>query len=260
MVPYETFRDLRRCGLGFFVAGIVSRLSRADTFLVRPCGGRQVFVRPRQSDFDTLRQVFRDQEYRLPDSVTARVDREYEQICTSGMVPVIIDAGANIGAASVWFKARFPKAAVIAIEPDPDNAAMARMNVAGLQDVTVLEAAVGGATGFVALVPHDLAWAIKTKRADVGCDIVTIDQAVASIPTGKLLIAKIDIEGFEHDVFAGDLRWMDDVFAVYLEPHDWMLPGKGTSRSFQAAFGDRDFEILLGGENLIYVRRGPLAA
>jgi hypothetical protein len=48
---------------------------------------------------------------------------------------------------------------------------------------------------------------------------------------------------------------LDDAFAVYIEPHDWMLPGQGSSRSFQAAFGARDFEIFLRGENLIYIRR-----
>lgn len=84
---------------------------------------------------------------------------------------------------------------------------------------------------------------------------LTIDQAVATVPAGSLLIAKIDIEGFESDLFDGDLRWMDDVHVIFLEPHDWMLPGRRTSRSFQAALGQRDFELFLSGENLIYVRR-----
>ena len=46
-----------------------------------------------------------------------------------------------------------------------------------------------------------------------------------------------------------------DVLVVFIEPHDWLMPGEGSSRSFQAAFGQRDFEIFVSGENIIYVRR-----
>lgn len=250
-----SLEDFYKGGSNFFVGGLVSRWSRAETIGVKTSAENRVFIRPGQSDFSTLRQVFRDQEYRLNDDIAARVDREYERICANGRVPIIVDAGANIGAASIWFRARFPKAAVIAIEPDPGNAAMARKNVAGMDNVSVMEAAVGSSAGFVSLVPAEHAWAVQTERADEGCDIVTIDQAVATVPSGKLLIAKIDIEGFEGDLFENNLRWMDDVSVVYIEPHDWRFPGKGSSRSFQAAFGQRDFEIFLRGENLIYVRR-----
>lgn len=247
--------DLSEGGGRFAFGGIMSKFSSAETIAVKlPANGR-VFVRPRESDFATLRQVFIGQEYRLPATAIERVDREYQRICASGMIPVIVDAGANIGAASIWLKARFPEATIIAIEPDPSNAFMARKNLAGLQDVVVMEAAIGGEPGFVSIVAAGKSWAVQTERAEAGCAIVTIDQAVATITSGKLLIVKIDIEGFESDLFDGDLRWLDDAFVVYIEPHDWMLPGKGSSRSFQAAFGERDFEIFLSGENLVYVRR-----
>jgi hypothetical protein len=69
-----------------------------------------------------------------------------------------------------------------------------------------------------------------------------------------LFCVKIDIEGFESDVFASNTEWLDDVTVVLVEPHDWMLPGQGSSRTMQVAMAARPFEMLISGENLIYVR------
>jgi hypothetical protein len=96
--------------------------------------------------------------------------------------------------------------------------------------------------------------AVQTERADHGCPIVTIDELVHSITRGVPFIVKVDIEGFENDLFSKNLGWLNDAFAVFIELHDWMLPGQYTSRSFQKAMAAEEFEILLRGENLIYVR------
>ena len=40
-----------------------------------------------------------------------------------------------------------------------------------------------------------------------------------------------------------------------IEPHDWLLPGSGTSTDFQKAMAERGFDLLISGENLLYVRR-----
>jgi FkbM family methyltransferase len=251
----RAFTDLTKGGLNFFLAGLAARFSRHPTIRVRLPGGTSAIVRSRQSDFGTLRQIFRDHEYQLPERIATCVRKEQKRIMSGGSVPVIVDAGANIGAASIWFKTQFPEAAIVAIEPDPDNATVARENIGCLRGVTLLEAAVGGESGFVAVGNADYGWAVQTERATSGVPVVTIDEAIRTVPHGKPFVVKIDIEGFESDLFAGNLGWLDDVFLVYIEPHDWMLPSKGTSRTFQRAFGERDFELHLQGENLIYMRR-----
>jgi FkbM family methyltransferase len=251
----RAFTDLTKGGLNFFLSGLAARFSRRPTVRVRLPAGMSAMVRSRQSDFGTLRQIFRDNEYELPERIATCVRKELERILNGGGVPVVVDAGANIGAASIWFKTQFPEAAIVAIEPDPDNAAVARQNIAPLAGVTLLEAAVGGERGFVAVGTADYGWAVQTERASSGCPVVTIDEAILTVPNGKPFVVKIDIEGFESDLFAGDLGWLDEVFLVYIEPHDWMLPSKGTSRNFQRAFGNRDFELHLRGENLVYMRR-----
>ncbi len=67
----------------------------------------------------------------------------------AGPSPRVIDAGANIGFAVLFFKALYPRARITAYEPDPDTFAILERNVAGngLTDVELVNAAVGERAG-----------------------------------------------------------------------------------------------------------------
>lgn len=247
--------DLRVGGVRFCYSGLAAYF-RSVPFKAALPGGGSATVRPRESDFATIRQVFRDKEYDIGNGLVAeRVSRRYRQILAKGKTPVIIDAGANIGAAALWFGRQYPEASVVAIEPDPGNARVLRANLSASSKLIVLEAAIGSEPGYVSMIPGEHSWGVQTERSDAGCPIVTIDQAAEQVENGSLFLVKIDIEGFESDLFASNTDWLDRAAAVYLEPHDWKLPDQATSRTFQAEFGKRDFDIFLRGENLIYVRR-----
>jgi hypothetical protein len=75
-----------------------------------------------------------------------------------------------------------------------------------------------------------------------------------SVENSRLFLVKIDIEGFEIDVFSGRLDWIADAYVVVIEPHDWMLPGEFSSRNFMKAMVEHEFEIFIIGENLFFVR------
>lgn len=251
----SSIKDLALAGPRFWLGGLRAKLLNSSQITVSVPGNLLARVRPKTSDFSVLRQIFRNREYALPDGyVRARVEAEYARILASGGVPVIVDAGANIGAASIWFHQQFPKASIVAIEPDPGNAVMVRANTEHLPEVVVLQAAIGGEPGFVTVMPAKDAWAMQTERSESGCAIVTVADAVRHVPGGVPFIVKIDIEGFEADLFANNIDWIDETLLIFIEPHDWMLPGQATSRSFQRAFGSRMFEIFIRGENLLYLR------
>jgi FkbM family methyltransferase len=218
----------------------------------------ELFFRPGESDLLTFWHTLGAREYdldRFPQSEI--VSRAYEQALAAGRTPVILDAGANVGAASVWFSIRFPEARIIAVEPDPANADLCRRNTKG-RNVEVVQAAIGARPGTVSLQPSDQAWGIQTVRGG-DIPIVTVEGLLHGIADPAFLIAKIDIEGFEADLFAEATGWLEDVTAVIIEPHDWMLPGKGSSRSFRAAFGP-EFDLLISGENLVFIRNAPAAS
>ena len=122
----------------------------------------------------------------------------------------------------------------------------------------VLEAAIGSVPGFVELSHeglHDnLSWGSQTVRVAQGVPIVTIDDAVSVVPNAELFIVKIDIEGFEHDLFRENVGWIDRATMIIVEPHDWLLPGRRTSKFLQKEMGQRDFDLFICDENLVYVR------
>ena len=251
----DSMRTLRRHGYSFWRAEQAKARS-GDPLPVSLRAGPTLFVRPGNSDIEVVRQVFIERQYDVwVEAMKSRIQRACEAILAEGAVPVIVDAGANIGASALWFSELYPAARVVAIEPDPGNAAMLRRNVAGRDAVTVVEAALGGEPGRVSLLPSDEAWSVRTERSDHGCPVVTVAEAVAKVPGGRPFIVKLDIEGFEHDVFAGNVDWLDEAFVVFVEPHDWMLPGTGTSRAFQREFGRRDFEMLLLYDQICYIRQ-----
>ena len=250
----EVLRDWRRLGPGFAAGGLRRRFTAAQVPL--RVGGHTIWVRGRDSDFATLRQTLRDREYALGNPhFSALLGHRYRAILAAGKRPVIVDAGANVGGASLWFAGEYPLASLVAVEPDPGNLQMLRRNLAPLPHAVVAGAAIGSRAGHVETAPCDHSWSVQTHRADHGIPVITIDDAVSMVDNGELFLVKIDIEGFEDDLFAENTGWLDGVAAVYIEPHDWLLPQSRTSRSFQAAFGQRDFAMLINGENLIYINQ-----
>ena len=241
----------------------VSRLSgrRYHTATIRRAG--KVTFRTDASDAETFIDIFRHGAYDF--SWLKHYDRTlaaYRRILASGRSPVVIDAGANVGAASVWFCKTFPEARIIAVEPDPQNADVLRMNAAARPAIEVIEAAIGSSAGKVSLSnPDDQAWSVQTTRDETGTvAMTTIADVLARRDEAEaLFLVKVDIEGFESDLFQGDLRGLDRVEGGIIEPHDWMLPGAGSSRNFQKAMLERDFEMVISGENLVYLRVRPSA-
>jgi len=202
--------------------------------------------------------IFRHKAYDL--SACAQFSRAWEvheRILDAGQTPIIIDAGANVGAASIWFSRQFPQAHILAIEPDAENADVCRLNTLDLPNIKVIEAAVGSEHGWVALInSENQAWAVQTIRSKDGSIAVrTIPEFVLDEQQpAKIFLVKIDIEGFEDDLLANNADWVDGAEIIIIEPHDWLFPDKGTSRNFQKAIASRSFEILISGDSLIYFR------
>jgi FkbM family methyltransferase len=216
--------------------------------------GARVVLRRGSRDAVVFRSIFRDGDWNFEKFPQAqRVMAAYHLLLAEGKVPVIIDAGANVGAASLWFAAQFPRAKIIAVEPDPDNAAACRQNTMDCETIHVVEAAIGSTSGQVALCnPASSSVAVQTTRSPGGpVPILTVAQLCGE---DQLFILKADIEGFEADLFSANTGWVEDAAMIMVETHDWMMPGRFTSRNMQNVMAQHPFEVLLSGENLIYVR------
>lgn len=249
--------ELSRIGPGFAVRG-AHRLAGRATYDCLVSGFGQVRFRLGTADAEVLKQVFRDRQYDIPSREhAARVRASYEKILACGDVPLIIDCGAHIGAAAMWFATEFPEAKIIAVEPDEANAELCRHNTAGLTVETVT-AAIGAREGRATLLKDGQdVWGYQTRRAAAGgVPVVSIaGLREAQDARHQLLVVKVDIEGFESDLFAENIEWLDDISLLFVEPHDYLSAhAPAVTATMQRALADRDFHMLISGENLVFIR------
>jgi FkbM family methyltransferase len=174
----------------------------------------------------------------------------------AGLRPLIVDCGANIGAASMYFSQAFPDARIVSVEPASDNFDLLWRNVDPLR-VRSVQAAVASRPGSLAVRdPGAGAWAYRTGAEEAAgtvigeVDAITIEQILEDEPGTTPFILKVDIEGAESDLFSANTEAISRFPVVIIELHDWMLPGEGTSQSFLRWHLDQEREFVHHGENV----------
>jgi FkbM family methyltransferase len=144
----------------------------------------------------------------------------------------IVDAGANIGLATLLFANRYPDATIVAVEVDTNNAAVLRRNVARYANIHVVNAALWHHDGFVRITnPSDPAWAFTVEEASEGeagaIPATTIPTILDRFGASRIDLLKVDIEGSERELLGGGRAavWIDRVEMLAIELHDRYWPG-----------------------------------
>jgi len=230
----------------------------ATAVIHHPRAPREIHFRRDTSDEPTIAQIFGKSEY----AVAERLRRGPEIMAflddrsAFGRRPLIVDAGANIGASAVYFALTFPAARIVAIEPEEGNFRLLQRNVEGL-DVRCIRAALAASPGYVRVIdPGEDNWGYRTEPAASGIPCVSVPDIYRQ-ECGETVfpfLVKIDIEGAEADVFAGNIGWFDETPLVIVEPHDWLLPKRGTSRAFLQCIADKPRDFVIVGENIYSVQ------
>src|ERR1700676_1040570 len=203
------------------------------------------FFREGTADAWVFRQIFVQRQY--------KVEVSPEPL-------LIIDAGANIGCASVFFACRYPQATILAIEPDAANFEMLSMNAAPYRNIVPIRAAVWERPEVLAIAnPNSKSWEFQTRQATAGdVDTVvglTIDELLTWAGAARIDILKIDIEGAEKQVFSGPYdRWLGRVGAIFAELHDRLEPE--CTETFRLATAPYGFIETQRGEDVILIRNG----
>jgi FkbM family methyltransferase len=188
--------------------------------------GAKLRYRPGTSDqimiYEILLKTGKKGEYWLPDDIEAEV---------------ILDIGANIGIASTYLAARFPKARIFAFEPVPANFAILKENVAQFENVRPFPVALGPENGsvemfFSASESNLGGFSFYGDDSNVTQKVSVVVRSAESMMRELALdhadVIKIDTEGAEYDIitslhkdFLSRVKW------IYGELH-----------------GNRDFELL----------------
>src|SRR6266850_283034 len=207
-----------------------------------------ISLRVPSSDIPTYRQVFINQDY---------------DFLVETPPKVIVDAGANIGLASVYFANKYPGAMIIAIEPEHDNFELLKRNVEPYRNVIPIHSALWNRNETIKLVDPGIGyWGFMTEETNTSENTLgkfshtvkatTLGNIIADYQLNKIDILKIDIEGAEKEVFEDTSSWIGKVEALIIELHEHMKPG--CNRSFYNGTNGFDDEWKQG-EN-VYLAKG----
>jgi FkbM family methyltransferase len=212
-------------------------------------------------DVAVMQQIFETNDYgfeRL--SRGAELAARYDSLVAAGLTPLIVDCGANSGMASRFFSVTYPAARIIAIEPDAENLAFARLNNPG-SAVRFKLAGVGHSEGRARIVDTEQGnWAYRTEeRADGPVEIISINRVLEEHCEEGVepFLIKIDIEGYETNLFAKNTEWIDRFPVLVIELHDWLLPGTANSGPFLREISQRDRDFVYHGENVVSIANTP---
>lgn len=240
---------------------VYSRQRHDFTMRVQPKGfSSALWIRPSGSDAEVIVQIFLDRDYDLGrfQPYKLHILGLCQRIRSEGNVPLIIDAGANIGASTLWFAVNFPDCQVFAVEPDPGNFATLKKNAGEVPNIRLFNAGLWDTpTALSPVDAHGTGWGCRVaERLDGSVQLpsVTVPELLAADERLRPVIVKIDIEGAETDVLRSNNEWVDDVPLLIFESHDnlwhWLGTWQGTGHAFFSTLVRRKREYLSRGENV----------
>ncbi len=241
----------RVVGVRGLLSAIKTKITKTSVLLEinRPDIKFPFYLRIPSSDVPAFEQIFIRQDYSFD------VKRQPK---------IIVDAGANIGLASLYFASKFPDSKIIAIEPEESNFELLKKNVAPYDNIIPIRGALWHENKMINLVDPNLGnWGFMTQEQDgVGESFggvvhevqgMTVDAIMKEQGIEHIDILKIDIEGAEREVFRDPSAWVRKVDALIVELHEPMK--SGCNRSFYNStdgFDDEWFQ----GENVYLTRSG----
>jgi FkbM family methyltransferase len=181
---------------------------------IRGLGGLPLHVRPETSDTIVLRDTFLVKAAHLP-------PRELE----GERLELIFDLGAHIGSTAAHLAVEHPEAKIVAVELDPETAAVCRTNLAAFDGRCILEeGAVWFEDGEVAFESGGEDTVASRAVEDGGSGrrpALSLDTLVArhAGATGRVDYVKMDIEGAEREVLRRNTGWAERVRSIVVEPH-----------------------------------------
>lgn len=225
---------------------VVTALSRRETMVAVPGISQPVKIRPRTSDKYCFEQIFLEDCYDLGLPQDPRF---------------IVDGGANVGYASIFFANRYPNASIVAVEPDPSNFSALLANIQTYPQIKAIQGAIWHKAQPVVVDSSDDSWAAFVTDPDSAPEHnssaataqgLTVAELLQISAEGEIDILKLDIEGTEKQIFsAPDCSWLDKTKLLIIELHDRMVPG--CSEALDKAVRAYSFRREVRGENTILI-------
>jgi FkbM family methyltransferase len=172
--------------------------------------GRGVRLRSHTTDISVLGEIV--------------VSRSYEVAASAAPeARTIVDLGANIGLASRWLLQRFPQARIVSVEPERENVAVLRHNLAPFAErASVIDACVGARARRVSLIRtsgREDGHSMRDVAHGADTDVVTMPDVLSVLGSDRVDLLKCDIEGAESELFESSAAWISGVGVLAVECH-----------------------------------------
>jgi FkbM family methyltransferase len=217
-----------------------------EVFAIR-CFGNKFCLRGNTVDFAVLNSIFVNGEYDF------KID----------FIPeYIVDAGAYIGASTIYFHSRFPKSKILAIEPERSNFELLVCNTKPFAGISCIY---GGLyckdTHLVISDKNVEKYAFRVENNVMSEDSVpgySINTLMNDFHMPRIDILKLDIEGSEFYIFnEANVSWLQNVRVLIIELHEYIHPG--VTELFYNRISAIPYKQTSSGENIIIVNEGYTA-
>jgi FkbM family methyltransferase len=209
-------------------------------------------VCPRQVSYPLCARLHGSSDMPVFDQIFIR--QEYACLRDLKQPSLVLDLGSNVGFSAAYFLSVFPKAFVVAVEPDDRNLAMCKSNLAPYGNrVLLLHGAVWSGSTSLRLLRgtcgDGLDWATQVAECneEAGKDNVQAWDVGSLIDMSGFSVVdllKVDIERAELSVFGESSGlWLRKVRNICIELH-----GKDCEEVFFAALKDFDYDLGRVGE------------
>lgn len=173
------------------------------------------------SDLSVLKQVLIQKEYASVLSFFKTNDIPLQ---------TVVDAGANIGLTSIFFKSVYPDVKIVCIEPDINNFEMLKSNLSFFNKDTILlfKAGLMGKENVSLTIGTEfrggMDWAKQTivSTEESLLKSITIPQIMKQLEVDIIDLLKIDIEGAETFLLepTTDTHFLENTKCIAIEIHD----------------------------------------
>lgn len=179
-----------------------------------------VYLRENSTDHTVFKQIFVGREYDFEIPFKPRN---------------ILDGGANIGLAALYFASRFKDLVIISVEPDAENIQAIKRNIQNYPNVKIFQSAIWHTSAYLKVIdPGYGKWALKveevSKNDPQAFKATTINEIMKLFNVDSFDIIKLDIEGAEREIFLNNnyLEWIKNTRMLIIEIHDFLYAGLST--------------------------------
>lgn len=150
----------------------------------------------------------------------------YPPLPISGQIRTIVDVGANVGAATIYFAMQFPDARVLAFEPSPDSFSLLSANTGDLPQIRCFNVGLFDRDqktdlyqGCDDAVEDSIGRSREQSDRAVQVQLRAAREAIHEAGVDCIDVLKVDTEGCEVPILNSLLPMLNNVGVIYIEFH-----------------------------------------